>query len=115
MARQGGEFINNLAAYANRLVGYSINAEFARLQLAANNALARLRHANHEAAADLGPLGEAYLEARRELREFQMRHGLSRPARNPEHQWTTFGLLFVLIGLELVLNGFFFAKGSEFD
>jgi hypothetical protein len=28
--------------------------------------------------------------------------------------WTTFGLLFLLIGIEAGLNGFFFAKGSEF-
>jgi hypothetical protein len=42
-AWQGEELLNNLRAYAARLVGYSIPAEFLKLQLQAEDALARLR------------------------------------------------------------------------
>ena len=109
---QGQELIHNLRAYADRLIGYSIQSELQKLQLTANNALARLRDANHRAEADLGPLREAYISARDELERFRSRHRLERSARNPARRWTTFGLLFILIGIESCLNGFFFAKGS---
>jgi hypothetical protein len=111
---QGGELINNLRAYAERLIGFSVRAEQAQLVLAAKNALTRLQEASIRAVAQLGPLKEAYLAARKELDDFRKRHRLERPARNPGRRWTTFGLLFVLIGVESALNGFFFAKGSEF-
>jgi hypothetical protein len=110
----GGELVNHLRAYATRLIGFSIDAEFEKLQLKANDALARLRTAHHRAEAELGHLQIGYVEARRELELFRKRHRLERPARNPARRWTAFGLLFVLVALESVLNGFFFAKGSEF-
>jgi hypothetical protein len=53
---QGGELTNNLRAYADRLLGYSILAEFEKLRLAAGNALTRLRSTSGQALAELGPL-----------------------------------------------------------
>lgn len=111
---QGGELINNLRAYAARLVGYSIPAEFLNLRLAAGDALAKLHTASLRARAELGPLQNAYIAARNELETFRKRHKLARPARNPAHRWTTFGLMAVLVIVESGLNGVFFAKGSEF-
>ena len=111
---QGDELINNLRAYAARLIGYSVTSEQAQLGLAAKNALTRLQSASIQADAQLGPLKEHYLGARKELHDFRARHRLDRPARNPARRWTTFGLLFVLIAIESVLNGFFFAKGAVF-
>jgi len=55
-----------------------------------------------------------YASCRDELSEFRSTNRLNRAARNPARRWTTFGLLFLLIGLESGLNGFFFAKGSDF-
>jgi len=55
-----------------------------------------------------------YASCRDELSEFRSTNRLKRAARNPARRWTTFGLLFLLIGLESGLNGFFFAKGSDF-
>jgi hypothetical protein len=113
-AWQGGELINNLRAYATRLVSYSVSTEFHRLQLEGRNALADLRSASGRALAELGPLRDAYLDAREELLSFRNWHRLKRPARDPAHRWTTFGLLFLLVAIESVLNGIFFAQGSEF-
>src|SRR4051794_20005543 len=58
---QGSELVNNLRAYATRLVGYSINSEFAKLKITATNTLVRLRNENTRAPADLGPLKDAYI------------------------------------------------------
>ena len=110
----GSELINNLRAYASRLIAVSVQTELANLDLLAQNTLARLREADHRAEAELGPLREDYTSCRDELRAFREKHNLARSARNPARRWTTFGLLFLLIGVEAAVNGFFFAKGSEF-
>lgn len=109
-----GELLNQLRAYATRLVGYSVESEFQRLRLIGNNALASLRSAHHTANAELGHLRNAYGDARNEYFNFRRMHGLERPARNQAGRWTTFGLLVLLAAFESILNGFFFAKGSEF-
>jgi zinc transporter ZupT len=110
----GGELINNLRAYAARLIAVSVQTELANLTLKAQNALTKLRDANHRAEAELGPLRETFVGYRDELSDFQKDHRLKRAARNPARRWTTLGLLVMLIGFESVLNGFFFAKGAEF-
>lgn len=110
----GGELINHLRAYATRLVGYSIDMEFEQLSLKGNNTLTRLRAAHHIAGARLDQLRDAFVEARSEFERFRTKHRLQRPARNPSARWTALGLLFVLVAIESVLNGVFFAKGSEF-
>jgi hypothetical protein len=111
---QGGELINNLRAYKQRLSSYGIESEFTRLVVLAKDTLAKLREADHRAEAELGPLREDYLAARNELAEFKKKHRLTRPVRVHTRRWTTFGLLFVLVALESMANGMFFAKGSEF-
>jgi hypothetical protein len=113
-AWQGGELLNNLRAYADRLTGYSIPAEFLKLQLQAEDTLARLRVVAGRALAELAPLQESYVGARDELNDFRKKNRLSRPAREYSRRWTTLGLLFILVAVESVLNGFFFAKGSAF-
>jgi hypothetical protein len=111
---QGGALVGELAAYASRIVQFSINAEFEKLKLLGHDALAKLRGANHRAEAELGPLRERFVSSREELKQFGARHKIVRPARRSSRRWTTFGLMFVLIGFESVVNGFYFATGSEF-
>jgi hypothetical protein len=113
-AWQGDQFINQLRAYAVRLRAHSIGAEHTKLRLDAENALTKLRNASTRAVVDLGPLQSAYLAAQKDLDTFRKRHGLERPARSPTTRWTTFGLMTIIVGFESVLNGFFFAKASEF-
>ena len=114
LAWHAGAFLNHLRAYASRLAQFSIDAEFTRLQIVGRAASSELRSANHRAEADLGPLREHFVETQRELLAFQVKHGLSRPPRNPPRRWTSFGLLFVLVAFESVLNGLFFAKGASY-
>ena len=109
---QGGELLNQLRAYGSRLAQYSIHSEHERLRLLAQNTLAALRAEGVRAPADLGPLKEGYIAARRELERFRTRHRIVNPARERSRRWTAFGLMFVLVAVESVLNGLFFAKGS---
>jgi hypothetical protein len=110
----GNDLINNLRAYAQRLIEFSVSTELARLDLIAKNTLARLRDANNRAEADLGPMREHFIACRDELSDFRRRHRLRRTARHKSGRWTTLGLLAILIGVESAFNGVFFAKGSEF-
>lgn len=112
-AWHGAELINNLRAYAARLIAVSIQTELANLRLNAQNTLAKLRNAHHRAEAELGPLRETFIAYRDELGEFQRKHRLRRAARNPSNRLTTLGLLVVLVGFESALNGVFFAKGAD--
>lgn len=113
-AWQGEEVLNNLRAYASRLLHFSVEAEFGKLRLAAQNALAQLRNASIRAPAELAPLQDAFVGARKELSDFRIKHRITRPPRISGGRWTAFGLLFIVTAFESVLNGFFFAKGSEF-
>lgn len=113
-AWHGGELINNLRAYAARLIQFSVQTELANIHLLARNTLTKLRDASHRAEAELGPLRETFVSFRDELRDFQVKNRLKRTARDPANRYTTFGLLSLLIGVEAAVNGVFFAKGSEF-
>lgn len=112
-AWHGAELINNLRAYAARLIAVSIQTELANLRLNAQNTLTKLRNAHHRAEAELGPLRETFIAYRDELGAFQKKHRLKRAARNPANRLTTLGLLVVLVGFESALNGVFFAKGAD--
>ncbi len=110
---QRDHLISMLKAYRDRLAELSAVSEMAQLHLAATAAIVKFRQRKQEGRGDLAWLRRAYVEARDELAAFRKRHGLSRPARDPSGRWTTIGLLIVMIALESVMNGLFFAKGSE--
>lgn len=109
----GAELVNNLKAFSSRLLAVSVHTEFARLDLAAQNALSRLQSASHRAESELGPLREAYVTARDELNDFKTEHRLKRAARSPSSRQVTIGLLIILISVEAAANSVFFEKGSE--
>jgi hypothetical protein len=111
---QGGELINNLRAYRQRLASYEVASELTRLVVHAKNTLTQLREANHRAEAELGPLREDYVATHRELEEFKKKNRLTRSVITHPRRWTTFGFLFVLVALESVANGIFFAQGSAY-
>lgn len=111
---QGGEFIQQLKAYAQRLIAYSVAAEFTRLEIRAKDTLSQLREADHRGEAELGGLREHYIACRNELQDFRKDNRLTRAPRLHPRRWTAFGLLTVLVVVESAANAIFFAKGSEF-
>lgn len=52
-------------------------------------------------------------EARAEYDAFRARHRLARPARQPGHRGLALALLALLVTVESILNGLFFAEGAE--
>jgi hypothetical protein len=110
---QGDALIKTLRAYADRLIGFSVSAKLAELRLIAQDTRARFVNASVQAEAELGHLKDAYIGARDELVRFRSRHRLARPARSIKGRSTTIGLLIFLVAAESILNGTFFASGSE--
>jgi hypothetical protein len=110
---QREHLITMLKAYRDRLAELTAGTQITQLEVAASFAITKFKQRKQEARGDLTDLAKAYVEARDELSAFRTRHNLARPARNPSGRWTTIGLLFVMIALESVMNGLFFAKGSE--
>jgi hypothetical protein len=110
---QRGFLIAMLQAYRDRLAELNAAKVIGELRLSAADAIDKFKSSKQLARGDLARLRSAYIEARNELSEFRAKHRLTRPARDPDGRWATFGLLFVVIAFESVLNGVFFAKGSE--
>lgn len=110
---QRGHLLAMLQAYRDRLAELNAAKVVGGLRLSAADAVDKFRSSKQLIRGDLARLRDAYVEARNELSAFRVEHRLSRPARDPGGRWTTFGLLFVVIAFESVLNGVFFAKGSE--
>jgi len=110
-AWQGDALIRILRAYADRLVGFAVSAAVAELRLYIQNARARFLNASIPAEGELGPLRESFVAARKDLRRFQAKNHIERPPHDPARRWTTLGFVFVLLGIESVLNGLFFAEG----
>jgi hypothetical protein len=111
---QGDAFLTEVRAYDARLASLSVRAKAEELRLAAANAMARFHNATVKAKAELGPLQEQYIAARRELEQFRKKHGIDRPAHIPSQRKVTLALLVVLIGVESLMNAVFFQKGSEY-
>jgi hypothetical protein len=110
---QHGHLVTMLRAYRDRLAELIAGVEIEKLRLEAKAALSRIDQARHEVRGELARLERAFVEAHDELEAFRQRHRLTRPARNPDNRGVTGGLLVVCIAVESVLNGFFFAKGSD--
>lgn len=110
---QRGHLLAMLQAYRDRLAELNAAKVIGELRLSAADAIDKFKSSKQLIRGDLARLRNAYVEARTELSEFRAKHRLTRPARDPGGRWTTFGLLFVVIALESVINGVFFAKGSE--
>lgn len=110
---QRGHLISMLRAYRDRLAELNAAKVIGGLRLSAKEAGTKFASAWQEVRGDLARLRNAYVEASNELSAFRIAHNLARPARDPGGTWANIGLLFIVIALESVLNGVFFAKGSE--
>lgn len=110
---QREHLITMLKAYRDRLAELNAASEIAQLRVTASVAITKFKQHKQEARGDLARLRNAYVGARDELRDFRIKHTRVHPARNPSGRWTTIGLLVVMIALESIMNGLFFAKGSE--
>lgn len=111
---QKSQAIGTIRALEETASRFNVAAQLAQLRLAARDARASFAAARQDVRGELARLRSDAVEAANELAQFRGRHRLSRPARDPGGKWTTIGLLIFVIGVESILNGTFFQKGSQF-
>jgi hypothetical protein len=117
IARKAHEvYLTQLDLYEARIRRAVITADLrVQIEAAGSNALADLKAEIIHDQNQLNTLLQAVGSRELEFREFRERHGLTRLPKNPspEEQTLAVLLLLVLVLAESILNGMFFAEGSE--
>jgi hypothetical protein len=109
---QRDEVIGTLKALGDRIARFNVDVEVAGLRLVAQSIIARFTASRQYIRGELARLKEAATTAARELREFKDANALTRPARPRANLWSAGGVLLVVLVVESVMNGFFFAEGA---
>jgi hypothetical protein len=91
----------------------SVSGQLVTLRLKARDAIARFGAAGARISSELQELKDDLQQHEREYNQFREDHRLKRPARKGSSSALTYGLLILFIAIESILNGTFFAKGSE--
>ncbi len=110
-----GLLLDELRTYKERLAGLDFEGRFATIRQAAPAAVSEFRAEAAQGRDELHRLRRHLRDLERERDEFQRRNRLKRTARWASGGNLTLkvGVLLVLFVCEVVLNGFFLAKGNE--
>src|SRR5580693_10153663 len=110
-----GVFLDELHLYKERLSGLDFEGRFATIRQAAPAAVSEFRAEAAQGRDELHNLRRHLGDLELERDEFRRRHNLKRAAHWASGGNLTIkvGILLVLFVLEVFLNGFFLAKGSE--
>lgn len=111
--RCGADAAAHLKAQNDALAQLETAMDIAGLRNKAGEATSTLEKIDREWEGELPRLLRAAREARAEYDTFRDRHRLARPARQPGHRGLALSLLALFVAVESVLNGMFFAEGSE--
>lgn len=103
----------HLKAQNDALAQLETAMDIAGLRNSADEAISSLEKTTREWEGDIPRLLRAAREARAEYEAFRTRHRLARPARQPGHRGLALSLLAFFVTVESLLNGLFFAEGSE--
>lgn len=112
-ARCAQDLTSHLRAYRDGLAKLDAAMDIAALRLQADRTVARLREIRTLWSGDIANLLRWAQEAAEEYRSFRQRHGLSRLPRGPAERRMTIAWLVLVLALESVFNGVFFAEGSD--
>jgi hypothetical protein len=107
-------YIINMRAYGERLRALRIHALLQRAAVAAEEARTDFSDASNSGKDRLFELERTLTERSRELEKFRAENRLDRPSNRPESRILHFGIVAVLLVVESVLNGLFFARGLAF-
>jgi hypothetical protein len=117
LARKAHEvYLSQLDLYEGRIRRAVITADLrVQIEAAGSNALADLKAEIIHDQNQLNTLLQAVGSREEEFREFRERHGLTRLPKYSSQDERTLALLLLLVFvlLESILNGMFFAEGSE--
>lgn len=107
------EVLTQLRIYAERFNGLRFQDRISGLEHLPAEAEARLLSLRNTRLDGLRRLREDMRELARERADFAAEHGLARTPRYPESRLLRWGVLLVILLVETVLNGMFFARGHE--
>src|SRR4051812_8738676 len=117
LARKAHEiYLAQIDHYEGRIRRAVITADLrVQIEAAGSNALADIRAEIIHHQNQLNLLLQAVGSREQEFRQFRQSHGLTRPPRYaaPDERALALLLLLVFVLLESILNGMFFAEGSE--
>ncbi|KQN02371.1 hypothetical protein ASE82_08410 [Sphingomonas sp. Leaf230] len=109
------QFRDMMNTYRDRLFDLEFDTKASQIRSAAEVGVAVIGGETAKGVDRLNPLRREMLNAERYLIAFRERHGLDRPADYPQtkgERWFLYGLLFVVLVIEMLLNGVFFAQGN---
>jgi hypothetical protein len=117
LARKAHEiYLAQIDHYEGRIRRAVITADLrVQIEAAGSNALADIKAEIIHHQNQLNMLLQAVGGREEEFRQFRLRHGLTRPPRytSPDERTLALLVLLVFVLLESILNGMFFAEGSE--
>src|SRR5262244_4007623 len=110
-----GLLLDELRTYRERLTSLDFEGRFGTIRQAAPAAVSEFHAEAAQGRDELHSLRRHLRDLEAERDEFRRRHGLTRTARWASRGNLTLkvGILFWLFVFEMILNGFFLAKGSE--
>lgn len=112
-ARCAQDLTGHLRAYRDALAKLDAGMDIASLRLQADQAVSSFRQTQTMWAGDMASMLRRARAAAEEYRAFRERHRMARPARYPAERRMTVAWMVLVLALESILNGFFFAEGSE--
>jgi hypothetical protein len=117
LARKAHEvYLSQIDHYEGRIRRAIITSDLrVQIEAAGSNALADIKAEIIHHQNTLNLLLQAVGNREEEFRRFRERHGLTRPPKNlsPDDRTLALLVLLVIVLLESILNGMFFAEGSE--
>lgn len=113
LTKQKADAVGTLKALRDMAASLGVSSQLAQLRLKAREARAKFIGAQADIGGDLAQKRSEFLQRSKELEEFRATHRLTRMPRKPSNSVLTFGLLFLFISVESLLNTLFFAKGSS--
>lgn len=108
------DFEQQLATYQLRLVSLGIDGCAAAVRAAATETIGAFKAETQQRLNDLTLERDNVIASRRFLDRFRRDHRLDRPAQVPDSHILHFAVILLILVVESVLNGLFFAKGSDY-
>jgi hypothetical protein len=115
-ANADNQFRDMMNTYRDRLFDLEFDTKASQIRSAADIGVATIEGETAKGVDRLNPLRRDMLEAERHLLAFREKHDLDRPAHYPRTAGKRFFLwsvLFIVLVIELLLNGMFFAQGNS--
>jgi hypothetical protein len=105
---------SEIATFDDRLARLQLEYQAAVLMDAEREATAEFTAQVNQGKDDLAQARRDVIEHERHLISFRKRNGIDRPAVYPQSTLLRWGLIAMLLLIEAIANGYFFAKGSDF-